>query len=157
MFASADEHIGLDRIGGVCIEWPGARVAVRLDRGRYLRGQLSYRVLQISEFVLRIQPHRGVGSQHLEAMVDHRIVGQHQHFHIEAICHSVQLLEADQNHGVVSRAHVRLRKRTRCVGQPVVAEQRKDVGNENTQDDADIEHEVLSPRHVFVFWRGSRV
>ena len=43
-----------------------------------------------------------------DSIVDHRIIRQHLDFHVEALCDGVQLLQAHQRHGVVSRTHVRV-------------------------------------------------
>jgi len=81
-----------DGVGLVRIEWPVTRVTVGLDACRYLRRRLPYRVLQISQVVVRKQAHGRVGGQYVEALVDRRIVGHHQHLYVEAMFDRVQLL-----------------------------------------------------------------
>src|SRR3974390_2078627 len=50
-------------------------------------------VFQVSQVVRGIHTHRGVGLQHIEEFVEHRILRYHKHFHREAICDRLQLLE----------------------------------------------------------------
>jgi hypothetical protein len=67
-------------------------IAVRLSGGADLRRSFSYRVLQVSRVVIRIQPHGGVGGQHTEVFVVQRILGIDKNIHRQADCDGIQLL-----------------------------------------------------------------
>ncbi len=80
-----------------------------------MRRRFSYRVLQVTQVVIWIQPHGHVGGQHTEVFVVQRILGIDKHIHRQAVCDGIQLLEAHLHNAVLSldlaQVHCRERRR----------------------------------------------
>jgi len=55
-----------------------------LDRGGDLRRGLPGRVLQVTQIVGRVHAHGGIRPQHIESLVEHRILRDREHLHTAA-------------------------------------------------------------------------
>ena len=95
-----DEHVSTQRIGGVEIEGPIVRITSGRDGGGDLWRKLALQILEVPQRVRRIEAHRNVGVQYLEALVDKPVGGNDTHFDIHRVVDRVYRQQGHLNDGV---------------------------------------------------------